>query len=102
MNDLAADANPNTGAAVYDSDYGGWLPVGGTSLSAPLIGAAYALAHNASTWTYPSRSGYDTRSGFRDVVAGGDGPCTVPVRCRATGGYDLPTGVGTPNGLTGL
>jgi subtilase family serine protease len=102
MNDLAADANPNTGAAVYDSDYGGWLPVGGTSLSAPMIGAAYALAHNASTWTYPARSGYDTRTGFRDVVAGGDGPCPVPVRCRATGGYDLPTGVGTPNGLTGL
>ena len=102
MNDLAADANPNTGAAVYDSDYGGWLPVGGTSLSAPLIGAAYALAHNASTWTYPSRSVYDTRSGFRDVIAGGDGPCPVPVRCRATGGYDLPTGVGSPNGLTGL
>jgi len=102
MNDLAADANPNHGAAVYDSDYGGFLAVGGTSLSAPLIGAAYALAHNTTNWTYPGRSGYDTRSGFRDITTGNDAPCVNTVRCHAAIGYDLPTGVGTPNGLTGL
>ena len=102
MNDLSADANPSTGAAVWDSDYGYWQIVGGTSLSAPLIGAAYALAHNTTNWTYPGRSGYDTRSGFRDVKVGNDGPCTKAVRCHAAAGYDLPTGVGSPNGLTGL
>src|SRR5207244_1357025 len=39
--DTAADADPNTGAAVYDSygygGYRGWFQVGGTSLAAPLI-----------------------------------------------------------------
>jgi len=104
MNDVAADADPDTGAAVYDSyKKGGWNVVGGTSLSAPLIAAAYALAHNTSTWAFPGRSLYETRSGFRDVTTGSDGPCRAhPIRCRATTGFDLPTGVGTPNGLAGL
>ena len=32
---------------VYDSFYGGWLTVGGTSISSPLIAGVYALAGNA-------------------------------------------------------
>jgi len=104
MNDVAADADPLTGAAVYDSfKKGGWNVVGGTSLSAPLIAGAYALAHNTSEWAFPGHSVYENRSGFRDVTTGSDGPCREhPVRCRAAVGYDLPTGVGTPNGLSGL
>ena len=39
--DVSADADPNTGAAIYDSVsyYGqtGWFQVGGTSLSSPLV-----------------------------------------------------------------
>jgi len=39
--DVSADANPTTGAAVYDSvtyqGHSGWFKVGGTSLSAPII-----------------------------------------------------------------
>ena len=39
--DVSADADPNTGAAVYDSvtyvGQSGWFQVGGTSLAAPLI-----------------------------------------------------------------
>ena len=46
--DVAADADPNTGASVYDTTkyqgQSGWFTVGGTSLSAPLIAAVYALA----------------------------------------------------------
>ena len=46
VNDVSADADPNTGAAVYDSFsyYGmrGWFQVGGTSLSSPIVAATYA------------------------------------------------------------
>ncbi len=45
--DVSADADPNTGAAVYDtvSYFGqtGWFQVGGTSLSSPLVASVYAL-----------------------------------------------------------
>ena len=51
--DVAADADPNTGAAVYDSvayhGQSGWFQVGGTSLSSPLIASVYALADDTST-----------------------------------------------------
>jgi subtilase family serine protease len=47
-NDVAADADPNTGAAVYDTTNGngGWLEVGGTSESSPIIASVFALAGN--------------------------------------------------------
>ena len=45
-------------------------------------------------------------SAFRDVTAGSNRPSTgcdgVAARCTARPGYDLPTGVGTPNGLAGF
>ncbi|HEY0935308.1 MAG TPA: hypothetical protein VGD91_16385, partial [Trebonia sp.] len=44
-NDVSADADPNTGAAIYNSySQGGWVEVGGTSESSPIIASAYALA----------------------------------------------------------
>src|SRR5204863_1474283 len=49
MNDVSADADPATGAAVYDTyGYAGWVQVGGTSLSAPLSSGVSALASNDS------------------------------------------------------
>ena len=49
-NDVAADANPSTGAAVYDTfGFGGWLVDGGTSLSTPLIAGVFALSGNATS-----------------------------------------------------
>ena len=100
FNDVAADANPGTGAAVYDSfREGGWVQVGGTSLASPLIAAVFALAGNASSFTYPAQSVYlDSGADLHDVTAGTNGICTPPLKCHAGPGYDLPTGVGTPNG----
>jgi subtilase family serine protease len=44
-NDVAAVANPDTGVAIYDSyDLGGWLEVGATSASSPIVASVYALA----------------------------------------------------------
>jgi subtilase family serine protease len=53
--DVSADADPNTGAKVYDS-YGepGWLEVGGTSESSPIIASVFALAGNVSGTTNPA------------------------------------------------
>lgn len=102
--DVAADADPNTGAAVYDSvayqGRSGWFKVGGTSLSAPLIGAVYALG--GVSGSYPAQGTYAARSSLFDVTSGSNGTCTNTTMCRAGTGYDGPTGVGTPKGLTGF
>jgi subtilase family serine protease len=99
--DVAADADPNTGAAVYDttrySGRSGWFQVGGTSLSSPLIAGVYALAGNASTVAYPASTPYASRAFLHDVTSGSNGSCTT-IMCAGAPGYDGPTGVGTPNG----
>ena len=85
--------------AVYEKAQGGWLTVGGTSASAPLIAGVYALAGNAPKialdYTYRhARSLFDITKGsnvFGDVC-GGDYLCT------ARKGFDAPTGLGTPDG----
>jgi subtilase family serine protease len=105
MNDVSADADPNTGAAIYDTyANGGWIEVGGTSLSAPLIASVYALAGNVPDWSYPSQSLYTADpSNFNDVTTGTNGTCGgALLTCSAGAGYDLPTGVGTPKGLGGF
>jgi len=44
----------------------------------------YDIASNATNY----------RLAFSDVMTGANGSCTT---CRATAGYDTPTGLGTPN-----
>jgi subtilase family serine protease len=98
--DVSAVADPNTGVAVYDTyrlHPGGWLVFGGTSVSAPIIGAVYALTGNAGSITYGSFSYSNTGSLF-DVVSGSNGSCGSSYLCTAKVGYDGPTGNGTPNG----
>jgi len=99
--DVSADADPNTGASVYDTTKyqgrSGWFKVGGTSLSAPLIAGVYALAGNAPTATYPASIPYANRAGLHDITSGSNGNCGT-IMCSATTGYDGPTGVGTPSG----
>jgi hypothetical protein len=98
-NDVAADANPGTGAAVYDSyDQGGWIEVGGTSEAAAIIAATYALAGPAASGTYPAEFLYQHASDLYDITSGSDGTCNVAYLCTARVGYDGPTGLGTPDG----
>ena len=103
--DVAADADPATGAAVYDTTTyqgrSGWFKVGGTSLSAPLIAAVYALAGNAASASYPASLAYANPSALHDVTSGSNGSCAT-VMCRGAAGYDGPTGLGTPNGVGGF
>jgi subtilase family serine protease len=101
-NDTAADADPDTGLAVYDTSNGngGWNEVGGTSASSPMLAAMYALAGNAGNT--PADDIYTHTSNFYDITSGSNGSCTPAYLCTAETGYDGPTGIGTPNGIAGL
>jgi hypothetical protein len=97
--DISADADPNTGAAVYSN--GRWYQVGGTSLATPLIAGVYGLAGNASV-NYGSTPYDDPNqtADLHDIVSGNNGACGSPsYLCTAGAGFDGPTGLGTPNGL---
>jgi len=99
-NDTAADANPNTGLAVYDSySEGGWLEVGGTSASSPGIASVFALAGKPASGTYPSSYIYAHTSDLYDITSGANGSCSPAYLCTAEVGYDGPTGWGTPDGV---
>ena len=106
VGDIAYDADPNTGVAVYDT-YGGdgWQVYGGTSVSSPAIAAMFAAAGNAGSvqnagWIWnPANHG---ASQLNDITSGSNGSCKVQYLCNGEVGYDGPTGWGTPNGLSGL
>jgi len=102
MADVSAVADPNTGAAVYDSvRYGGrsgWFQVGGTSLSSPLIAAVYALKGDLTAGVSGGSLPYGATANLHDVASGSNGNCGGSYLCTSVGGYDGPTGMGTPNG----
>jgi uncharacterized delta-60 repeat protein len=101
--DVAFDADPNTGVAVYDSyDFGSitpWQQVGGTSLSAPAWAGLIAIADqgralsgatslDGPTQTLPRLYSMPA-SNFHDITSGNNGFTAGP-------GYDLVTGRGSP------
>jgi hypothetical protein len=105
--DVSAVADPQTGVAVYDStpDSGGdkgWLVMGGTSAAAPFIAGLSALAGKATAGTDPASYAYAVPSALNDVTSGSTGVCAPVYLCSGAGGYDGPTGLGTPNGLGAL
>ncbi|MEJ7648958.1 MAG: carboxypeptidase regulatory-like domain-containing protein [Nakamurella sp.] len=101
--DVSAVADPETGLSVYCTYAGGeWSQYGGTSLSSPLIAGMYALAGKPAAGTYPNTYPYLKPGAFFDVTAGNNGTCTPAVLCTAGAGYDGPTGLGTPNGVSGF
>jgi len=104
--DVSADADPNTGVAVYDSyaskGQKGWLVFGGTSVASPIIASVYALAGNAASINYGSSSYSSPVGSLFDVTSGSNGSCGATYLCTGAVGYDGPTGNGTPNGITGF
>ena len=104
-NDVAADADPATGAAVYDTSNSntGWNEVGGTSESSPIIASVFALAgNNGNGGDNAADSIYTHTGSLNEVTASSDGSCGGSVLCTATGAantYNGPTGWGTPDGL---
>jgi hypothetical protein len=103
INDVSAVADPSTGVWVWDTypNGGGWHIFGGTSVAAPIVAALYALAGNDtnSTTEMPSTL-YGDPSGFNDITSGSNGSCALAYLCTTGPGYDGPTGLGTPNGIT--
>ncbi|MFE4958671.1 carboxypeptidase regulatory-like domain-containing protein [Streptomyces sp. NPDC056653] len=104
--DVSAVADPATGLAVYNTfgGDGGWTVFGGTSASAPIIAAGYAQAGRASAGEYPNTFPYLNldNDALNDVTSGANGSCTPAYLCTAVAGYDGPTGLGTPNGVSAL
>jgi subtilase family serine protease len=103
--DVAADADPASGAAVYDSvkyqGRSGWMQIGGTSLSSPLIAGVYALAGGLPSGSTGASALYGhlgDGSVLHDVASGSNGSCPT-LMCKGGVGYDGPTGVGTPLGI---
>ena len=95
--DVSAVADPATGLATYaptTRNSSSWAQYGGTSLSAPIIAAVYALS--GRTDGYANTIPYGTPGGLFDVTAGSNGTCTS--WCTSTSGWDGPTGLGSPNG----
>ena len=99
--DVSADADPNTGAAVYSSvrysGVNGWFQIGGTSLASPIIAGMYALAGGNTSY---AKDLYSHTTSLFDVVGGSNGSCGGSYLCTAGTGYDGPTGLGTPNGVS--
>ncbi|WP_328462887.1 S53 family peptidase [Streptomyces sp. NBC_00448] len=100
--DVSAVADPSTGVAVYDTygGDGGWEVFGGTSVSSPIIASVYALAGTPSSGSTPASFPYSHTSSLNDVTSGSNGSCSTSYLCGGATGYDGPTGLGTPNGLT--
>lgn len=104
--DVSANADPNTGYLIYYQ--GSWSGIGGTSGAAPLWAALLALA-NASSGCRGAVVGFanpalyqaagaayvqdfnDVRVGNNDFTGTGGG------RYAAGTGYDMASGLGTPN-----
>lgn len=97
--DVSAVADPATGVAVYQTfGASGWAVYGGTSASAPIIAAVYALAGTPGATDYPATYPYAHAGALFDVTSGKNGSCAGPV-CVAGAGWDGPTGLGSPNGV---
>jgi len=102
--DVSADADPVSGAAVYDSYpyFGtayGWIQVGGTSFSCPTwagilnsAGHFYAKTALELSTIYADYAGARYSHQFRDITAGNSN-CTT--------GWDICTGVGSPLSYAG-
>jgi Subtilase family len=104
-----------------------WCTIGGTSLASPLIASVFALAGGAAGVNYPAKTLYENQiaspSSLHDVLNGSNGACAkgfdattgisacTPAEeaqascasqliCLAAPGYDGPSGVGTPHGIS--
>ena len=102
--DWAADASPNSGAAVYSTTgCGGWCEVGGTSLASPLMagilnaGGSFrdrTTADLGVTYAY-YKSPAKYVANFLDITQGSNGQPAGP-------GWDQCTGLGRPKVPSGL
>jgi kumamolisin len=109
--DVSADADPNTGYAVYctvtaagcSSGSGAWIVVGGTSAATPLwaslttdtneylSGLGDATLGSANADLYKLFNTTQTYTAYHDITTGNN------LHYSATTGYDVASGIGTPD-----
>ena len=100
--DVAWDANPSSGVAVYSkTGFGGWAEVGGTSVGSPSWAGLFAVIESSraaagkSLLTQPQILLYaDAETEYHDITSGTNGSCGA--LCTAKAGYDFVTGIGSP------
>ncbi|QQE79883.1 protease pro-enzyme activation domain-containing protein [Alicyclobacillus sp. SO9] len=99
--DVSADADPSTGYSIYSQ--GSWTVYGGTSCAAPLWAGLAALNNQYAAKNGKSALGFanptlykmfnttQTYPAYHDVTQGNN------LYYPATSGYDMASGIGTPN-----
>ena len=115
--DVSADADPATGVAVYDTyapstgEPNDWMIVGGTSASAPYIGALFARTGHLAAVHGPNTLYAAPAADFTNITSGnndfsGEGiltcaqfPGVSAKLCDGGKGWNGPTGIGVPHGL---
>ena len=111
--DVAADADPATGVAVYDGYApssgmpADWTVIGGTSASAPYLAGLYARAGHLAAVDGPNTLYRASATDFTDITSGSNEElysCAAyagvsAALCNAGKGWDGPTGLGLPHGL---
>ena len=107
--DVSSVANPLTGVAVYSASNGGWVTIGGTSVSAPVWAGFYSLAAAASESFGLGRLGFANPALYQLPQNGPFGPALLDVTdgtnglfrghklsgFTATFGYDDASGYGS-------
>jgi hypothetical protein len=105
-NRMTADVSAVAARVLAYDTYGGsgWYLEFGTSVSSPIVAAAYALAGNPSDNVVPASAVYAAPAAdLHDITSGATGTCAPPSShkywCTAVKGYDGPTGRGSPHGI---
>jgi len=112
--DVAAVADPYTGVAVYSALNGGWLEIGGTSVSAPIWAGFTSIANanskmlglgqigfaNPALYLLGPRRPGGNYGGYNDILDGSNGSAQIYgiPGFNAGFGYDNVSGWGSPQG----
>ena len=112
--DVASVGNPLTGVAIYSKLNGGWITLGGTSVSAPIWAGFYSLVTesseafgfgapgfaNPSLYSLASSFSILVFPAFNDVIDGTNGSVSLTgiAGFNAGFGYDNTTGLGSFSG----
>jgi kumamolisin len=100
--DISYDANPNTGVAIYSTPYGGWVQVGGTSVSSPALAGVINAAGTFNTSSKAELTelykeygnSKDYKAEFRNITTGSNGYACAK-------GWTFCAGIGSPITYTG-
>jgi subtilase family serine protease len=94
--DVSADADPNDGLIIASVAGGGWIQVGGTSLSTPIWGGLIADANEGRF--LKGKPPLDSIEALEDLYNAPTGSFNdITTGSRATVSYDTSTGLGAPD-----